>query len=168
MPSSAKTTLILALILFAIALVIIIPTVHKMGVDKMIETFRSIAPQYMFAGSQGSQDYSNWDDLKFEIMRVEFNDGVFFQITDLDKARISIDADKVKKITETIFKRKVSDIKRIIHKHLTQEEFGSGYKDAHPDTFSEADQDQYLRLINYGYVGEWCIWTSGHVIFFKG
>lgn len=134
------------------------------GKNKAIGMFKNISPDLVLVSTGAADDFSSFEKSKFEIVRVVFRDGAWFQQTSLELAKVYLTPAKLNVIIETAFRRKMSDVQMIIHNHLRQKEFPENYVDAKPYVFSSGDMDTYFELQRLGFAGEWCIWVGGRII----
>lgn len=137
---------------------------NRHGKDTIVRTFKNISPDLVLVSTRTAADFSSFEKSKFEIVRVVFNDGAWFQQTSLELAKVYLTPEKLDGIIKAVFRREMSDVKMIIHNHLRQKDFPENYKDARPEEFSDGDMDTYVKLQRLGFAGEWCIWVDGRII----
>jgi len=90
-----------------------------------------------------------WEVAQHERMEVVFNDGFRFYITTHEKDRIAVSAERFNWIVENVFRRRVSDIKQLIHNHF--------------DYWNISNMDvAFLDCMRvYGFKGKFTIWYGG-------
>lgn len=91
----------------------------------------------------------NWQLQLYEIMEFRFNDGLYFYVTTNSDSSINIPKEMMRVFVENIFKRKMSDVKFIIHNHFTSEEI------------SNIDLKGLLYFRNEGFQGDYIIYYRG-------
>jgi hypothetical protein len=155
------------ILIIAVAMVlgcIVAMATYRQGYDKAVAVFRAYSPKFLTVNDKDGEDYETFKDFKFEMIRIVYNDGVWFQLTSLEKVRISITGKEIIRLTHDFFRRDVGDIKIIVHNHFTQKDLGEGYTNAKPYNFSPADFDELKILRDAGFKGQYCIWVKGQVI----
>lgn len=148
----------------------------KAGKKVQITVFKTLSPLFLTARSIGADDFSVYKGAKYEMLRVVFKDGVWFQMTSLHPVKIRTNAEDINQTVREIFHRNLSDVTRIVHNHFLKGELprtfiesGTTYEivSAEPYVFSKADLEELANLQTLGFVGEWCIWVGDKLIIYS-
>lgn len=118
------------------------------------EPFRLLSSVYLTAGTSGARDYSSMANLPFEVVRVEFYDGSWLELTSLQEHK-SPGAYSIIKISRVLFNRSMLSVSRIIHNHPGD------------PSFSVADEIVLFALRENGFSGEFGVIYKGSLYFME-
>ena len=103
------------------------------------------------AGDKRAEDFSFFSALRFETMRIVFDDGVYAEIFSVEPHKIIVSVQDILDMSQAIFKRPLSNIKLIIHNHLENA------------AFSECDKEMFGELRRLGWRGKFLLWHRGEI-----
>lgn len=145
----------------------------KSGEAKQVAVFKTLSPLFLTARAGGANDFTVYKGAKYEMLRVVFKDGAWYQVTSLHPVKIRTSAEDINQTVRVVFLRTLGDVTRIVHNHFLKEELPHSFTegnqtyeivDADPYVFSKADKDELANLRALGFTGEWCIFVGGKLI----
>jgi len=173
---SKIATIIVIVALLALIVLSYIAGTHD-GKQRQLAVLRTLSKNFLTISTKDSNDYKAFEDAKFEILRVVFNDGVWFQLTSFIPIKIETNSVEFSSLVRTAFRRDVSDVVRVVHNHFLKSKLPSSFTDAsgmtyeiinaNPLIFSEADIQFYNEITMQGFKGEFCIWVDGNLITYQ-
>jgi len=164
--------------LIVVALLVTAVLSYTAGIQKgklaQMAVFKTLSRNFLTVSTKGADDYKEYKGIKFEILRVVFSDGVWFQLTSFAPVKIETNAFDLMSLVQVVFKRDIGDVVRIVHNHFLKSELPHSFTDvsgmtyeiigADPYVFSQADIDVYTELKADGFKGEFAIWVNGDII----
>lgn len=126
-----------------------LPAAKDYGFNKGVAHLKHGNPRLLTAWDTGAGDYSVFEGLKYEVVRVEFTDGAFFQTTSLQPHSVTFMVHELTRVLGTVFRRGWGDVSVVIHNHPKS------------PTFSRADTEALEKLRAAGFLGAFVLWHKG-------
>lgn len=156
---SMKVLSIIIILGLAVAFTIVAGwTGYQYGVRNGIESLKYDRNNIIMVGMGDGKDFSIYKDLKYEIFRLVFKDGVYLQviskIKDVDgfsEHKLFINSTYIRRLVRSVMKRELSDVELMIHNHPVN------------PVFSKADVQCANELRGMGFKGDFLLWHKGKV-----